>query len=369
MTPEGWTRYGWEFIDSEWRLRPYMPRIAQRIIGTSLYFYDTTDAARNGSRSGGSGVLVGQPSASSSWVHLYAVTNAHVVEAGGIVARASTRTGEAKIFAKRFDDWQHLGHDEWNPESVDYDDVAVCWLGKAPLGEDQELQWVPRDWFVTEEHLGVVAPQRDPLWRSGPITAGEETCSVARFVGYDGMERNEPVVRFGNLSSAGLVPVWQGPRHREQQSLLVEARSLAGASGAPVFAYRTGTTYGGGGTPVDNAVLLGIGWGHIKHPEDEGAEYAVEMAIPGRPTPGRYNAGMMAVVPAWTIAKLLDHPKVVALRDQREREIVERAESLEGTTAMDEARGEYEQFEDLARKLVNVPKRQLDDQRRREGEG
>lgn len=140
---------------------------------------------------------------------------------------------------------------------------------------------MPREWFVTQEHLGPVAPQRDDLWRSGPVSAGEETFSVARFIGYDGMERNQPVVRFGNLSSPELVPVWQTkPRHREQPSLLVEARSLAGASGAPVFVYRTGTVYGGGTAPVGNGLLLGISWGHIKHPEDEGAEFAVEMATP-----------------------------------------------------------------------------------------
>lgn len=97
MNAGSWSRYGWEFIDGEWRLRPCMPRIAQRFIGTSLYLYDTFDAARQGSRSGGSGMLVGQPSMSPSWVHLYAVTNAHVVEAGGIVARASTGKGRRRF--------------------------------------------------------------------------------------------------------------------------------------------------------------------------------------------------------------------------------------------------------------------------------
>ncbi len=348
-----WRRYGYRLVDGERRLTPTMPRIEQRIIGTSLYIYETRELAHTGSNSGGSGVLVGQPSRlSSSWVHLYAVTNAHVSDPGGIVARASTRSGETRIFA----------HDDWKPHPRNREDVAVCWLGTAPTGDDYELQWVPREWFITEQHLGLVAPQRDPLWASGPMTAGEETFSVARFIGFDGVERNQPVVRFGNLASSELLPIWQGTqRNRDQMSLLVEARSLAGASGAPVFAYRTGTTYGGGTTPVDNALLLGIGWGHIKHPRDEKSEFDVEMAAPGRPTAGRYNSGMMAVVPAWMIAELLDDPEVVAVREEREREMTAR----EGSTELDVATPdeEFRRFEDLTRTLVKVPKTKIDEKR------
>ena len=95
---------------------------------------------------------------------------------------------------------------------------------------------------------------------------------------------------------------------------------------------------------MKEAILLGIGWGHIKHPRDEELEYETEMEAPGRPTPGRYNAGMMAVVPAWKIADLLDDPKEVAVRRKSE--------------------DEFERFEDLTRKLVNVPKKELDEKRR-----
>lgn len=291
-----------------------MPRIEQRIIGTSLYMYRTAQDAYQGSqRGGGSGVLVAQPCEfSESKMHLYAVTNAHVVDDGGVVARASTRSGGTKVFDQSPVDWQvHSGRD----------DVAVSWLGTVPTDEDQELHWVPRAWLASEADLGLVAQRTDRPWASGPVVAGEETFSVARFIGYDGVELNQPIVRFGNLSSPSVIPIAQPfPRRREQESLLVEARSLAGYSGAPVFAYRTETYFDGGVPPVDTALLLGIGWGHLKHPKDENDEYDVGVEKPGQPTPNRYNAGIMAVVPAWKLADLLDDPKVAAARRKYEED-------------------------------------------------
>jgi hypothetical protein len=329
-----------------------MPRIEQRVIGTSLFMYVSADAADAGSRSGGSGVLIGQPAETlPGTVHLYAVTNTHVVEcAGAVVPRIRTRSGDPK----RFD----LGLVDWEPHPGG-EDVSIAWLEAVPASGDRELQWVPRDWLITKADLGIVAARTGWPWETGPIVAGEDTFSIARFVGYDGVDRNQPTVRFGNLSSPEAIDISQRPgRDRDQQSLLVEARSLAGYSGAPVFVYRTSGYFAGGVAPVDEALLLGIGWGHIKHPEDEKREYDVEMESPDRPTPGRYNSGIMAVVPSWMIAELLDHPKVVAMR----REYEEDANNETGVE-LDVADDEFERFDESTTTLLGVSKKELDEKR------
>lgn len=329
-----------------------MPRIEQRIIGTSLYMYTSVESAIAGSRSGGSGVLIGQPCESlESLVHLYAVTNAHVVEHNCVIARAMKWDGYPRIFDQvERSDW------ELHPDG---EDVAVCWLGTALTDDDQELQWVPRDWLATKADLSLVPQRTDPdwpfPWSTGPVVAGEETFSVVRFIGYDGVDTNQPSVHFGNLSSPELVSVKQPVRNRDQKSLLVEARSLAGYSGAPVFAYRTNTYVNGGIPPVDKALLLGIGWGHIKHPDNEDNVYGVEVETPGAPTPGRYNSGIMAVVPAWKLLELLDQPKVVDVRRKYEEHIEE-----QGGAEMDVAGDEFERFREVTRKLATVPKAEVD---------
>lgn len=290
-----------------------MPRIHQRLVGTSLYLYMSVEAASKGEQVGGTGVLIGQPS--EIWphaVHLYAATNAHVIEHGGVVARAMIRDGTAKIFDHSKGDWILHARD---------DDVAICWLGVVPTDVDQEIQFVPRAWIVTPDDFGIAAARPDLPWSAGPVIAGEDAFSVVRFIGYDGLERNQPTVRFGSLSSPEIIAVSQRPfRDHDQESLLVEARSLAGYSGAPVFAYRHLLYLDVGTIPIDSALLLGVGWGHLKHPDDEAKEFDVEMQTPGLPTPGRYNSGMMTVVPGWKLTDLLDDPAVVAARRAYETE-------------------------------------------------
>ena len=282
-----------------------MPRIAQSLIDSSLYMYRTVAEAETGTRTGGSGFLVGQPcDHGSAEVHLYAVTNAHVVEKGGRVARAMRRDGTARIFDLR--GWQVHPTGE---------DVAVCWIEKASVEDAHGIHWVPREWFSVPGDFGPETTRDSWPWRTGPIIAGEDTVSVARFIGFDGNERNQPSVRFGNLTSTELFSVNQRPgRDHDQRSFLVEARSLGGYSGSPVFVFRTSTYFNGGVPPVESALLLGIGWGHIKHPTDEQREYDVEIETPGLPTAGRYNSGVMAVVPAAILAELLDDPAVAATR-------------------------------------------------------
>jgi len=285
-----------------------MPRVHQRVIGSALYLYRNEPEAEEGEQIGGSGFIVGQPSERNpNTVHLYAVTNAHVAGQGGVVPRAMTHRGEVRVFDRsRHDWWLH----------PDGDDVAICWLGTQLDDSDLELQWIRRDWIVRAEDFGIGPSRLEFPWMTGPVVAGEDTFSVIRFIGYDGRERNAPMVRFGNLTSAEPIGIWQeyaGIR-RIQESFLIEARSLLGHSGAPVFAYRLGSYFDGGAPPIETPLLLGIGFGHLKHPEDEKAEFELEMARPGRPTPGRYNAGIMTVVPGWKLADLLDSPPVAEAR-------------------------------------------------------
>jgi hypothetical protein len=321
--------------------------------------YQSKAAAEEGRMGGGCGVLVGIPATSlENSVHLYAVTNAHVVERGGTVVRATRGSGEPWVFEMTAGDW--ILH-------PDGEDVAVCWLRTVPtnpgelgMNTSQTFNWVWEESLVEAKELGQLSYRTGP-WAGAPIGPGEEIFSVSRFIGFDGTERNQPTVRFGNLSSRATVGISQLPgRDHDQASLLIEARSLGGCSGAPVFAYRPRAGSDGVVRAVFDfdALLLGIGWGHIKHPQDENLEYEVELESPGRPTPGRYNSGMMAVIPAWMISQLLNDERVIKIRKAQEDDKTAAGGSAE-LDFIEE--GTVDKTTYLLGKLLQVPKDEPED--------
>jgi hypothetical protein len=123
-----------------------------------------------------------------------------------------------------------------------------------------------------------------------------------------------------------------------QVSFLVEARSLPGSSGSPVFVYYP-VVRGEGRSSIAFAeadflrqrervprlhplgsqgpVLLGVDWAHLhnyspvldENKDPVGDGWQVKM-----------NTGMMCVVPAWKILEILDLPELVGARELEEAE-------------------------------------------------
>src|SRR5262249_11032561 len=103
---------------------------------------------------------------------------------------------------------------------------------------------------------------------------------------------------------------------REQESLLVEARSVPGYSGSPVFVYipsttqrhyvhQKGKTLRNLGGPADQTSLLGLDWRpllarHRLEGEDKGKFSDAQQNLWTR-----QNTMMIGVIPAYLIADLL----------------------------------------------------------------
>jgi hypothetical protein len=125
-------------------------------------------------------------------------------------------------------------------------------------------------------------------------------------------------------------PVYQPARGVSQDSIIVEARSLSGYSGSPVF---VAVTAGFGPPEPDDDpatrsdlwlhtlyrapfFLLGINWGH--HPWED----RLRDGETKEPTPDgafvRSNSGMMMVAPAWKITEILYSDELVTMREQLE---------------------------------------------------
>jgi hypothetical protein len=151
------------------------------------------------------------------------------------------------------------------------------------------------------------------------IATGDEVFFVGLFSEHPGVARNQPILRFGNIS---LMPdekllVNLGDSTARIRAYLVEARSWGGHSGSPAFVYfppdRFGNSISVGMTlPI---FLLGLVQGH----------YDIESDVKfiGDVGEGRVsmNAGIAAVVPAQEIHDLLMSEEVVDERQAAQRTI------------------------------------------------
>jgi hypothetical protein len=293
--------------------RSHMPYVPSIVLEGGIYLYKTKDAALAGEQSGGSGFFVAVPSkVFKDRAHVYAVSCAHVIFTHPVI-RYNMPRGRIGVL--------ELSVDEWVPHP-DGDDIAI-----HDVVDDLGLQVMAcsRDQFLDNDEI--------EYWGVGP---GDNCMMVGRFIDHDGVQRNRPFIRFGNLAMMEEM-VYQGrKRARDQLSYLVEMRSLSGFSGSAVFVYLEGIghralpdgrilkTY----TTVPRKVwLLGVNWGHIPATDldptsnervDDKAAAALSSAV-------------AAVVPAWKVAEMLDDPVLEQRRhDLDERDRQERPDKFGG---------------------------------------
>ena len=313
-----------------------MPHIPNHIVHCSFYLYASEEDANKAVRSGGSGFLIHVPSPVKDHGYMYAVTNQHVIDDGFSVLRINRKQGKAKPITTEPTDWvsHPLG-----------DDLAVFDLS---LKDDLQFWSVSTDLFITPEIIDAYR-----------IGYGDEAFLVGRLIAHSGKQRNEPVVRFGNISLMAnpnepvTQKVWNTGSRREQEAFLVECRSISGFSGSPVFA-TTSQTYRGedaqklvafrqkemgydpskqetGGPrfttvamDVTNAGpwLIGIDVGHLPHmsPVFEENNRETKMWV-------ETNTGIAVVIPSWRIMQVLNIPKLVKLREKANQKRAAKAKS------------------------------------------
>lgn len=299
-----------------------------------VFIYGSETDAREGSLSGATGFLVRADvkpdegkgrrvdDPNGSWPAFipfyYVVTNAHVIESrASVTLRVNLKDGGFDVLTVPASSWyRHPGGD----------DVAV-----TPLVLDKAI------YKVTAVPFPMLLPTNHKL------APGDECFFVGRHVHLDGSARNTPAVRFGNISMVEVDPIPQPRRGHRQESIVVEARSLGGYSGSPVFAYTSSLIghkdalgyfaeaddlmwgsdkYPLHGRPVvvptDNRPgtgdvwLLGIDWGHMT------AKSALEapgfVDLPREDRELALNSGMMLVVPGWKITQTLNRQELVNMR-------------------------------------------------------
>lgn len=239
--------------------------------------------------------------------HVYVVTNAHVVRdilrrPGCIpTIRMNRKDGGVGYFEK--DTWT------FHPNG---DDLCVAYLD-VPIHEFKAS--APTiDAFITKAKI-----------QEHGIGPGDEIFLVGRFISHDGRERNYPSSRFGNIAMMPHEPIFNSYTGLNQESFLIELRSLSGYSGSPVFVFtmpwfpRPGASMAS--SRSQGPFLLGIDWGHFADFKPvlnkDKRTFAEPHCYVGQ------NSGFAGVVPAWKLQEVLDMPELRGSRQQREKGVGE----------------------------------------------
>lgn len=156
------------------------------------------------------------------------------------------------------------------------------------------------------------AATKDVMTAQG-LGVGNEVAFPGLFVNHHGQKRNEPIVRFGHVSAMPSEPVTT--KHGEIEAYLIEARSVGGLSGSPVFLdpgrfrlSKNGDTREWRATGDPGGYLLGVMHGHWDAPKE-----AVEVDVEEAPE-GDYfgmskeyiNMGIAVVTPIDKLLNLID---------------------------------------------------------------
>ena len=213
---------------------------------------------------------------------------------GIVILRMNDRQGGTRMVKIHVDEWIEHPTDS----SVDIMVVPV-----QPQLDIYDFLYLPSPMIATDEVI-----------KKHSIGLGEDLFITGLFANHYGKKRNVPIVRVGNIASMPEEKV-DTRDFGSIEAYLIEARSIGGLSGSPVFVnldpLRAGNLmFTNKGVKGSVLYLLGIVHGHWDMIESESDGLIQD--IDG----GRVNMGIAIVIPAAKILEVLEQPK---LAEERER--------------------------------------------------
>ena len=256
----------------------------------------------------------------------------HLVTAEHVISGLLTRGQEIWLRVNLSNGGVHIGKldaDEfrYHPNSEqEPTDVAVCPIVLGLINEKTGEAVQMEVQSLALNGIGSLLP--DDLFRKQYMGRGGEIAIVGLFRSHFGQNRNIPIVRIGNISMLPEEPV-KTEYAQYVKAYLVEARSIAGLSGSPVFALPDLTlelakgllkAKGGIGIPfAQGAALLGLMHGHFDVPNLN------EDVVTDENAPQRgIHTGIGVVIPVEKIIETVNHPELVSIRKKIVREHPER---------------------------------------------
>lgn len=241
----------------------------------------------------------------STRAHMYAVTAKHVIDGllddvDEVCLRLNKKDGTAAWVCTKPSDW--ISHP--SDSSVD---VAVIRFVPNPSIFD----------FMAFPLSSVLTPE---IMADRSFGVGDDVFLTGLFHPHSGEKRNIPIVRTGNIAALPEEKV-RTKQFGLIDAFLIEARSIGGLSGSPVFLHSSGYRTERGAimnlTPP-TYYLLGLMHGHW----DTAVAKVDAATTADKLTEEKVNMGIAIVVPSEKIIEVLSHPKIVSVDGEAERNIM-----------------------------------------------
>lgn len=250
---------------------------------------------------GGTAFLAGIEDENAGVGFAYAVTARHVIEHvqaespdDKVLLRLNLVAGGFGFIESKVQDW--LFHP--NEETVD---VAVLPLRTPPEFDAQVYRLNPER---------IAGPEI--IVREG-IGPGDEVFIAGLFRNHYGTDRNIPVVRIGSIAAMPEEKVKVKWKDASMDAYLIEARSIGGLSGSPVFVHTGPVRLRDGKVMIAEHRggiwwLLGLMHGHfnVRVPDIDVAEDGLSSF--------EVNAGLAIVTPATKIMEVINQKKLLDMR-------------------------------------------------------
>lgn len=243
------------------------------------------------------------------------------------------------------------------------------WI-KHPSADVAILPIAPDEGLFDYRVIGVASAATSEVITSKQIGPGDDIFVTGLLVHHPGRSRIMPIVRLGCIAALPEDSVrlrlgdYSGAPVVDDVVALIEARSIGGLSGSPVYAHlpfwrdteENSIFMGMGGKASSGGAhwLLGVmhGFFPVGQNDPDGVSGGDE----------NLNTGIAVVTLIDRVLDLVNRPDVVG---QRERLIamIEANNIPTPTTAGAETTTEFARFEDLAKNLIRVPKSEIDAKR------
>jgi len=206
--------------------------------------------------------------------------------------------------------------------TVEMETLGGVWY-PHPTDDSVDVAVIPCRWPPEAEIIGIslerfLTPQ---MISEKKVGIGDEVVVPGLFTYVPGSRKNTPILRQGNLAMLPEEPIQVDSGFAEVY--LIEARSIGGMSGSPVFVRPTMALEESRFLEGSNRMLLGVSsdfrllglvHGHWDIKESEiNSPRIVPNAQRG------VNLGIAVVVPAHKILETIHHPELLAIRDEHDR--------------------------------------------------
>jgi hypothetical protein len=245
----------------------------------------------------------------------YLVTAKHVIDGirdkgcDAVCSRVNFMDGQARWLESPIDQWL------FHPTDSDSVDVAVM---RCTIPEELDHHSVGTIGFATQTII-----------RQIDVGVGDDLFLTGLFANHHGTTKNIPIIRVGNIAAMPEEPI-EVRDFGLMEAYLVEARSLGGISGSPVFVHMPAiramhlmdAEMRKRVNPMDSVhYLLGLMHGHWDTMLGRD-----DLRIADRIGTQNVNMGIAIVVPAYRILEVIEQPLI--RKGEEEREKTERAARL-----------------------------------------